>query len=161
MLRNSIILFFSIAAIYLGTFYALEWKRGSNGPWEVTYSVDKTGAPTVLVHNSKLKIDQLLIFTNTTVTMDSPIKLDYSQPSTNTPFGKIIYQDATFLPGVLTYQLFGHEIEFLPRTLAVDRKEVPWMRDAVVYLAQRPDSELPPPIKKKQSRAEEQPPANQ
>lgn len=155
MLRNATILFLSIAAIYLGSFYALEWKRKTNGPWVVTYSVTTNGSPSVTVRNAKLKIDQILVFTNANFAFPSPVTLDYALPSTNTPFGKIIYQDATFLPGILTYQLFGHEIELLPRTLAVDRKEVPWMRDPVLSLAQRPDSELPPPIKKKQSRAEE------
>ena len=31
-----------------------------------------------------------------------------------------------FLPGVATMNLLGHEIELMPRTLVVDKKEVPW-----------------------------------
>ena len=31
-----------------------------------------------------------------------------------------------FLPGVVTMNLLGHEIELMPRTLVIDKKEVPW-----------------------------------
>jgi hypothetical protein len=34
--------------------------------------------------------------------------------------------DTTFLPGTLTLQVFGHEIELLPRVLVVDLKEHSW-----------------------------------
>jgi hypothetical protein len=29
-------------------------------------------------------------------------------------------------PGVVTMNLLGHEIELMPRTLVIDKKEVPW-----------------------------------
>ena len=31
-----------------------------------------------------------------------------------------------FLPGVVTMNILGHEIELMPRTLVIDKKEVPW-----------------------------------
>ena len=31
-----------------------------------------------------------------------------------------------FLPGVVTMNLLGHEIELMPRTLVIDKKEIPW-----------------------------------
>jgi hypothetical protein len=43
------------------------------------------------------------------------------------PFGECIYQDLMFLPGVVTMNLLGHEIELMPRTLVIDKKEVPWV----------------------------------
>jgi hypothetical protein len=42
------------------------------------------------------------------------------------PFGECIYQDLMFLPGVVTMNLLGHEIELMPRTLVIDKKEAPW-----------------------------------
>ena len=42
------------------------------------------------------------------------------------PFGECIYQDLMFLPGVVTMNILGHEIELMPRTLVIDKKEVPW-----------------------------------
>jgi hypothetical protein len=35
-----------------------------------------------------------------------------------------------FLPGVVTMNLLGHEIELMPRTLVIDKKEVPWINPA-------------------------------
>ena len=47
---------------------------------------------------------------------------------TNTPaFGDMPYFDATFLPGALTFNLLGHEVELLPRTLKLDLQEQPWI----------------------------------
>ena len=40
--------------------------------------------------------------------------------------------DTTFLPGTLTFQFFGHEIELLPRVLVLDRQEHPWRSGEVV-----------------------------
>jgi len=34
--------------------------------------------------------------------------------------------DTTFLPGTVAFQLFGHEIELLPRVLIIDHEEHPW-----------------------------------
>ena len=42
------------------------------------------------------------------------------------PFGECIYQDLMFLPGVVTMNLLGHEIELMPRTLVIDKKEASW-----------------------------------
>jgi len=35
-----------------------------------------------------------------------------------------------FLPGVVTMNLLGHEIELMPRTLVIDKKEIPWVTPA-------------------------------
>jgi hypothetical protein len=45
--------------------------------------------------------------------------------------------DSTFLPGTLTFQFFGHEIELLPRVLIIDHREYPWTGEPVVSLARR------------------------
>ena len=51
---------------------------------------------------------------------------ELKQKSFSVPFGECIYQDLMFLPGIVTMNLLGHEIELMPRTLVVDKKEVPW-----------------------------------
>ena len=50
------------------------------------------------------------------------------------PFGKVIYEDLTFLPGVVTFDLFGHEIELLPRALIANKKQVAWQSGVTVDL---------------------------
>jgi hypothetical protein len=47
------------------------------------------------------------------------------------PFGKCIFMDTTFLPGSITFQLYGHLVELLPRVLVIDHQERPWISDSV------------------------------
>jgi hypothetical protein len=63
--------------------------------------------------------------------------LIFSQPRQvpyDLPFGKCIFMDTTFLPGTVTFQLFGHEIELLPRVLMIDHEEHPWRPDEAISL---------------------------
>ena len=48
--------------------------------------------------------------------------------------GEIVFQDSTFLPGTLTLKLFGHMVEFLPRVMIIDRREVPWASNATTIV---------------------------
>ena len=43
--------------------------------------------------------------------------------------------DTISLPGTVTFQMFGHEIELLPRVLTIDRQEYPWRPEATISLA--------------------------
>ena len=47
-----------------------------------------------------------------------------------------------FLPGVVTMNLLGHEIELMPRTLVIDKKEIPWTADKgkIVILPLEPEA---------------------
>ena len=53
------------------------------------------------------------------------------------PFGKCVFVDAIFLPGTATCEIFGHEIQLLPRTLTIDRVEHPWRSGEKIFLAER------------------------
>jgi hypothetical protein len=48
-----------------------------------------------------------------------------------------------YLPGTVTLELFGHEIELLPRVLIIDRKEHPWKSGTTISLVVSEDN--PPP----------------
>jgi hypothetical protein len=68
---------------------------------------------------------------------NSPVTLVFSQPKPvpyEVPFGKCVFMDTTFLPGTVTFQLFGHEIELLPRVLVIDRQEHAWRPDMTIAL---------------------------
>lgn len=58
-----------------------------------------------------------------------PITLRFDQPRPvpyDLPLGKCVFMDTTFLPGAVTFRLFGHEIELLPRVLIIDQQDLPW-----------------------------------
>ena len=50
------------------------------------------------------------------------------------PFGRVKFEDLTYLPGTVTFDFFGHEIELIPRTLYINRKPRPWQSNAIISL---------------------------
>jgi len=70
-----------------------------------------------------------------------PITLIFREPRPvpySVPFGKCVFMDTTFLPGTVTFQLFGHEIELLPRVLIIDHAEHPWLSHSTLSLRFEP-----------------------
>ena len=68
---------------------------------------------------------------------NSPVTLVFNQPKPvpyEVPFGNCVFMDTTFLPGTITFQFFGHEIELLPRVLVIDRQEHSWRPDTTIAL---------------------------
>ena len=54
------------------------------------------------------------------------------------PFGRGVFLDLTSLPGTATFELFGYEIQLLPRGLIIDRQEYPWRAAAPSTLRPAP-----------------------
>ena len=125
---------------YIVCYQAIEYRRTRNGPWQVTFTRTAAGAPVILIDQPKLAITnvqlsfagELLPATNRPVTLvfDQPRPVPYA-----VPFGDCVFMDTTFLPGTVTFQLFGHEIELLPRVLVLDRQEHPWRSDTAIALS--------------------------
>src|SRR6185436_10633530 len=74
-----------------------------------------------------------------------PATVSFDRPRKPVPFGKVIYEDLTQLPGVVTFDLFGHEVELLPRALIVNKREIKWSSQATIGLW--PTNKLPQPPK--------------
>ncbi len=65
----------------------------------------------------------------TTLTTTNVARIEFRTPRQtpfDVPFGKCVFEDLTFLPGTVTFRVYGHEIELLPRVLVVDQKENEW-----------------------------------
>ena len=140
-------LFALTLVLYFAGFYGMEHLREHKGPWRVNFDAVAAVGPTMTIHQPALGIDGFHVvfegagldgLTSAGVVFDDP-RLN-AQPMDTTPessqelkqrafavpFGECIYQDLMFLPGVVTMNLLGHEIELMPRTLVIDKKEVPW-----------------------------------
>ena len=50
------------------------------------------------------------------------------------PMGKCVFLDTLYLPGTVTVQVLGHEIQMMPRTLSLDRVEHPWLSGEKILL---------------------------
>jgi hypothetical protein len=123
-------------AIYGLSFYAIEHLRTRKGGWQITFKTNAAGVPQLQIAQPYLGISNLsvafpeqhLAQTNLSTTVR------FDQPITSVPFGKVVYLDTTFLPGSIVLDLFGHQLQLLPRTLKVDRKDIPWQSGTALNL---------------------------
>lgn len=132
---------------YLLVFYWIEHQRRKDGPWQATFtSVD--GLPAIIVHHSKLQLTNITIaFVEATAPTNLPqtVAFEHGRPAPfDLPFGKCVFVDALYLPGTAACEVFGHEIQLMPRVLTIDRVERPWRSGEKILLTNQPSATLPP-----------------
>jgi hypothetical protein len=131
-LFRQIIVPFTIAVLVYIVFYTvIEHLRTKNGPWRVTFTSDTFHEAALLIDQPASGITNAgVVFKDQTLPANFSGKvLTFEQPKPvpyDVPFGKCIFMDTTFLPGTLVLEAFGHEVQLLPRTLLIDRKEQGW-----------------------------------
>ena len=138
--KQFVVVFAATLALYLAVFHGIEHLRARKGPWAVTFAQVADGSPALVISQRKLKVSEVrLVFPGeksgaangpSTVIFRTPRPVPY-----NVPFGKCVFEDLTFLPGTVTLHLFGHEIELLPRTLIIDKREHPWISNSTISLS--------------------------
>jgi hypothetical protein len=124
---------------YWLAYHAIEHRRNRKGPWSVTFASGPAGAPSIAINQPALRLTNVEIsfMDRADFATNSSATLSFSQPREvpyDVPFGKCIFMDTTFLPGTVTFQLLGHEIELLPRTLIIDHSEYPWHSNTKITL---------------------------
>jgi hypothetical protein len=126
---------FVIAVLVYVIFYTgIEHRRTRNGPWRVVFTNDAAGSPALLINQPALAITNLQI-TFPGETNAQSASFEFSQPREvpwDVPFGKCVFMDTTFLPGTIVFDVYGHEIQLIPRVLTIDKKEIPWRSDATI-----------------------------
>jgi hypothetical protein len=137
--KHFLLAFLLALAGYIAFYQIIEHRRTRNGPWQVTFTTGAAGIPAIIINEPKLGITnvQISFAGQTQPATNSPITLLFRQPKPvpyEVPFGNCVFMDTTFLPGTITFQLFGHEIELLPRVLVIDRQERPWRTDTTIAL---------------------------
>jgi hypothetical protein len=142
-------------AIYAIAYAFIQHRREVKGPWRVEFRSDEAGVPSITIHQPALNITNVtIVFADERAVLDeSPRMLVFddivSSPPYEVPFGEVIYFDTTFLPGVVTFNLFTHEIELLPRVLIINRQQHPWQSNATIPLT---GTGKAAPFQKKQKR---------
>jgi hypothetical protein len=126
-------------ALYVVAFWAIEHRRSRLGPWELSFGATATGEPELIINQPRLAVRHVrLVFAEHKFpTGQPPQVVTFAQPregAFDLPFGRCIYMDLTFLPGVVTCEFFGHEVELMPRTLVVDRQEIAWRTNVAVRI---------------------------
>jgi len=125
--------------IYFVAYSSIEHRRTRKGPWQVTFTKSSNDEPRIIINQPKLGLKNVeILFAGATSSVTNvSTTLQFGQPRPvpyEVPFGRCVFMDTTFLPGTLTFQFFGHEIELLPRVLIVDHQEHPWHSDSTLAL---------------------------
>jgi len=138
--RQFLIAFLITAIAYAVLFIVVERMRGRKGPWQVSFG-EAAGAPAIIIDQPRLGITNVtLIFEGQSVGRSPlqrpPWRFAEARPVPfDVPYGRVIFLDTTFLPGTVTMQLFGHEIEFIPRVLILDHEEHAWRSGETIRVA--------------------------
>ncbi len=137
LVKHGAIAFLIAAVVYVGMYSWIQHKREYRGPWEIKFESDSNGIPSLTVHQPSLNLpDHKITIADQKITETNlNIVIRYDKPMTNTPFGEIAFQDPTFLPGTITFNLWGHGVEFMPRTMVIDQQEVAWRSQTNIVLS--------------------------
>jgi len=149
-MKHFILAFLLAVGCYALFYTQIQNRRMRKGPWRVTFTQNSEGAPTLLINQPKLTINNVRISfpdeSADSTNLPTTIVFDQARPVPfEVPFGKCIFLDTTFLPGTVTFRLFDHEIELLPRVLITDRQERQWSDQPVILHPVQPASTLVPP----------------
>jgi hypothetical protein len=135
-LKHFIFAFVIAVMLYAALYSGIEHRRTKNGPWRVTFT-NGAGIPKLIVNEPKLHISNLKIDFPAETTTQTNFTMIFDQPQPvpfSVPFGECVFMDTTFQPGTIVLNLFGHEIQLLPRVLTIDKKEYPWRSDLTISL---------------------------
>jgi hypothetical protein len=137
-IRHFVVTFAIALLLYVVAYGWIEHRRTRKRAWEVCFTNDAAG-PVLVVNQTWLGIsDVRLTFpeargksTNEAASFNfrDPRPVPYP-----VPFGRCVFMDTTFLPGTLTFELYGHEIELLPRMMILDHDEHAWHSGEVIEL---------------------------
>jgi hypothetical protein len=148
---RTIALFFPVVlALYLGAFYGVEHWRHRQGPWTVTFTAGSGGEPVMEIAQPALGVRGVRLVLHEERATNAPGTVAFDRVGRAALFGRVIYEDLTSLPGVVTFDLLGHEVELLPRVLIVNKREVRWEPDTTLalYPTNKPARPPQPPKKR-------------
>jgi len=149
-LKKQILAVFLVClAFYAGSFALDQHLRTRRAPWSITFGIYSNAPPTLTIEQRGLGISNVVVVFKGETATTVATRIDFDQPQKPTPFGRRLFEDLTYLPGTLSFDFFGHEVEMLPRVLTLDRREYAWRSGLRIELS--PDAKptpRPPPRKK-------------
>jgi len=133
---------FLIALVGYVFFYSCDAHlRTHKGPWIVDFQASTNGEPLLVIDQPFLKIHTQILLAGEKAT-NTPGVVEFKDPQhLQTPFGRVRFHDLTYLPGTITLDLYGHEVELLPRTLVLNTKEIAWTNGITYVLT--PTDKIP------------------
>jgi hypothetical protein len=127
---------------YVGFYSCDAHLRTRKGPWRVDFIATTNGEPLLIINQPALGIQNVRILIAGETVTNTRVDVRFDKPyGFDLPYGRVRFHDLTYLPGTVTLDLFGHEVEMLPRTLFINTKEQPWQNDSYIYLS--PTNKIP------------------
>jgi hypothetical protein len=134
-LKSVILLFAAVLVLYFAGFQGIEFLRHRKGPWQVQFASEAEGASVTIAQPAMGISPTRIRFPGETGGASNFVQQRaMDDPRGALPFGRIVYADLTALPGVVTLDLFGHEIELSPRVLVINGRQVSWSAGTSVEL---------------------------
>ncbi len=133
--------------LYFVGFSWIEHNRYKKGPWEFTF-LETNQTPALQITQPALGLSNVtLVFFDAPAPANLPQTVRFQlgeKPPFELPFGRCVFLDTLFLPGTVVVNVFGHEIQALPRTLTIDRIERPWKSGEKILLTNGASATLSP-----------------
>lgn len=128
---------FAIALAGYVFFFACDARlRTRRGPWVVEFSGYTNQQPLLTINQPRLNIRNVRILIEGETFTNAPGVKAFDNPGDlAVPFGRVRFHDLTYLPGTITLDVFGHEIELIPRALFLNTKEQAWSNDQLIVLS--------------------------
>jgi hypothetical protein len=126
--------------LYIPAYAWIEHLRTRHGPWQVTFNSSGAAPPSLSISAPKLGIANARIVFPGESSPPTNFVLTFTQPEPwpfDVPFGNCLFEDLTFLPGTLAFNLFGHEIQLIPRALTIDKQNHPWQSGSTLLITNR------------------------
>jgi hypothetical protein len=140
-LKHFISAFVIALVLYAVAYTFIEHRRTRNGPWELRFLSAAGGPPTLVINEPRLRLTNVALAFPGAAAAATNVQLKFSQPREgpyDVPFGQCLFMDTTFLPGTLAFNLFGHQVQLLPRTLTIDRQDYPWRSETTLAITNVP-----------------------
>jgi hypothetical protein len=133
---------FVMALVGYVCFFAFDAHlRSHKGPWIVRFEATTNGEPLLFIRQPWDKIATYVLLQGEKAT-NTPGEVRFTDMHhIETPFGRVRFHDLTYLPGTVVLDVYGHEIQMMPRTLTLDLKEVGWANGATNILT--PTNKIP------------------
>jgi hypothetical protein len=133
---------FVIALLGYVGFYACDAHvRSRKGPWMVRFDATTNGEPLLFIQQPRLNISTHVLLEGEKATNAPGEVLFTDMRHLDTPYGRVRFHDLTYLPGTIVLDVYGHEIQMMPRTLTLDLKEVGWQNGVTNTLT--PTNKIP------------------
>jgi len=132
--KSVFFVFVGVAGFYFAAFYGMEYLRERKGPWELEFNPNRGGTPALVITQPALGVKDVTILFRGEFSTNTPGVVRFDGVERAPRFGRLLFHDLTFLPGVLTFDFFGQEVELLPRVLVVNKREIPWHTGATIEL---------------------------